>query len=145
MAIREKWGMCPEVINGILTYCIQQKPHEACGFVFGTKREASDIRYKIHEFMPVTNCARTPETHFVMAPAQVIAALSEQRDDRLLLGIVHSHPSGPPIPSAMDLSTPWYTLPSHWIISLQETGTPSMRGYRYTSGGQYEELDFTVK
>jgi proteasome lid subunit RPN8/RPN11 len=64
-----------------------------------------------------------------MEPRELTAALAQTPQERLL-GVFHSHPHSAPEPSLIDLQTSWYTLPSYWIVSLQNFANPSLRVYK---------------
>jgi proteasome lid subunit RPN8/RPN11 len=69
-----------------------------------------------------------------MDPHELAAALARTPHDRLL-GIFHSHPQSPPVPSHSDLQTSWHTLPTYWIVSLQNAAAPTLRIYRLIRDG----------
>jgi proteasome lid subunit RPN8/RPN11 len=118
--------------------CIQKKPNEACGFVWGT---LSTSFLLAEAFTPIPNCAPNPSTQFLMDPVAMIPLLTNNSESSLeLLGILHSHPSAPATPSHDDLSTYWDKLPSHWIVSLQQP-TPYIAAYQYFHLDNVDRVD----
>ncbi|NHN31243.1 Mov34/MPN/PAD-1 family protein [Paenibacillus agricola] len=112
----------------ILDECIQKKPNEACGFVWGT---ANFSWIHVEAFDSVPNCASNPSIQFSMDPVSLIPILTSKIGSGLeVVGIVHSHPTAAAIPSHEDLLTSWHQLPSHWIVSLQQP-TPYIAAYQY--------------
>lgn len=114
----------------MMNYCLEQRPHEACGFLTGREEKPSGPLY-IERFIGIANRSPRPERHFDMDPHKVVSSLYAIRSARLdLLGIVHSHPQASPVPSDEDLLTPWLHVTSHWIVSLR-SGIPEARAYAY--------------
>ena len=92
-------------------------PWEACGVVVGTiygeTVEASGFRL-------IRNAAAHPAAQFSFHPGDWIEAFFEaQKNQREIVGLFHSHPTGTVVPSASDLagSLPWKT---YWIVGLGE-------------------------
>jgi len=85
-------------------------PEEACGLLGG---EAD----KAHYVLPINNIARSPE-RFRMDPLQQVEALMQidERGDQLV-GIYHSHPSGPATPSELDIKEAAYPEAAYLIWS----------------------------
>ncbi|MBQ6442152.1 MAG: M67 family metallopeptidase [Lachnospiraceae bacterium] len=99
-------------------------PKECCGILFGRERE---IRYAF----PVQNVvsAQNSRRHFEMDPLIVYQAECEaEKRGMEMLGIYHSHPDSPPIPSSEDLA---YMIPgiSYWILSVEQGIEKELRGY----------------
>lgn len=71
-------------------------PREACGLLLGTGA-------RIVEARPARNVHPTPETRFEIDPQALIDAHRAARaGGAAILGYFHSHPHGPPHPSATD-------------------------------------------
>jgi proteasome lid subunit RPN8/RPN11 len=58
------------------------------------------------------------------------------------LGIFHSHPAGPPIPSATDIAQALYPDSVYVIIALNQS-PPSVRGFRIVEGQVNEVVIMT--
>ncbi|KIL38566.1 hypothetical protein SD70_25470 [Gordoniibacillus kamchatkensis] len=120
--------MCRELRQRLSDYCLSVYPLEACGFVTGDYiRETDELI--ADDFIPIRNDSGSPERHFEMNRSELAKLLASQPYQRLL-GIFHSHPRTAPIPSAADLQTSWYSLPSYWIVSLQDADHPTLAVYR---------------
>ncbi|CAG7624945.1 hypothetical protein PAESOLCIP111_02675 [Paenibacillus solanacearum] len=116
----------------MIAYCIQQQPHEACGFLSGYRGDSS-VSDRIDRFIPVSNRSPRPENHFDMDPREVVSVLYQlETSGAILLGIAHSHPQAPPVPSGEDLLTAWHRTATHWIVSLQGS-VPLAKVYRYAA------------
>jgi Predicted metal-dependent protease of the PAD1/JAB1 superfamily len=94
-------------------------PFESCGVIMGTVTgeviEASGFRL-------IRNAAGRPATQFSFHPEDWIEIFFEaQKNQREIVGLFHSHPSGTIVPSESDLAgfVPWKT---YWIVGLTEAG-----------------------
>jgi proteasome lid subunit RPN8/RPN11 len=72
-------------------------PSEACGFLLGEGPRITEAR-------ETRNVHPTPQTHFEIDPQALIDAHRAARagTGSQVLGYFHSHPAGPPAPSATD-------------------------------------------
>ncbi len=84
------------VIAAILAEAHRAAPQEACGLLLGAP--------VIGRAITAANVHPTPQTHFEIDPLALIAAHKAARaaGGPALAGYWHSHPSGPPEPSATD-------------------------------------------
>ncbi len=127
-------------LNQALEHCRRMLPEEACG-VFAGERPKCCTR-----FIRLRNRSAEPLHRFDADPEEWVKTLFELRSRQLdLLGIVHSHPRTPAIPSSLDLQTCWYALPSYWIISFARANAPEVKMFRLLgSKGKAEEADFEL-
>ncbi|HET7617206.1 MAG TPA: M67 family metallopeptidase [Vicinamibacterales bacterium] len=79
----------------IVAHARRDAPDECCGFLLG----ADDA---VDEACPARNLTRSP-TRFLVDPEDHFAAIHRARaTGRAVRAVYHSHPSGPPRPSASD-------------------------------------------
>jgi proteasome lid subunit RPN8/RPN11 len=84
------------LIGSLLAEAAAAHPLEACGLLLGENARIAEVR-------PCANIHPQPATHFEIDPAPLIAAHRVARDGGpQVLGYYHSHPAGPPEPSATD-------------------------------------------
>lgn len=84
------------VLDSLLAAARTAHRYECCGLLFGSAAE-------ITAASPAANVHPTPETHFEIDPQALIDAHRAMREGGpRLLGYYHSHPCGPPKPSATD-------------------------------------------
>lgn len=95
------------MIPGAYDHAMREYPREACGLVVLV---GSERRY-----VACRNLAGSGD-HFVMDPEDYLAA-DEQGE---IVGVVHSHPDGPALPSRADIAAQQATgLPWH-IVSVPD-------------------------
>lgn len=103
---------------------------EACGLVAGNENESAHI-YEI------SNEANSPIS-FRMAPKEQLAAFLEmEKMGWNLLAIYHSHPAGPAMPSALDLSEAAYPHTAQLIWSPKQVGW-RCRAFSFEDSGALE-------
>lgn len=84
------------VIDELLTLAVAAQPREACGLMLGAESRVETI-------LPTRNVHPTPETHFEIDPQALVDAYRAARGGGPeVVGYYHSHPLGPPVPSATD-------------------------------------------
>ena len=84
------------VLDALLAEARAARPRECCGLLFGSQEAITSLR-------PAGNVHPAAETHFEIDPQALIDAHRAMREGGpRLAGYYHSHPSGPPEPSATD-------------------------------------------
>lgn len=84
------------VLDRLLVEARAAHPREACGMLFGSEKA-------IISHLPAANVHPSPTTHFEIDPRALIDAHRAMRQGGpRLVGYYHSHPGGPPAPSATD-------------------------------------------
>ena len=102
-------------------------PQEACGIVAGLHESTSEI-------FPVTNLLNS-SVEFRMDPQEQIEVFERIETQHLaLLGIYHSHPGGPPGPSAVDLAQAYYPGAVQ-LIWFSSTEGWRCQGFAYLASG----------
>jgi proteasome lid subunit RPN8/RPN11 len=117
--------------------------HECCGFFFGY--ESSTSRTITHA-MVVNNCTSlNKRTYFEISIEDYMRAerFADSRNLRLL-GVYHSHPNHPAIPSECDLEM---ALPgfSYIIISVIDKTFTTIKSWQLTEHLQFEEEEIEFK
>ncbi len=108
-------------------------PLETCGLLSGQHGRVARV-------LPVPNAARSPVVYHMDGQefADAMGAC-----DFSPLGIYHSHPQGPPIPSPTDIAQAFYPESVYIIISL-EREPPSVRAFRIVDR-QVTEVEMTIE
>lgn len=99
---------------------------EVCGLLFGTAE-------RIEDALSCRNVASDPASAFEIDPARLIAAHRAARaGGPPILGCYHSHPGGPPLPSARDAAAAAPDGAIWIIVAGRNTGC-----YRAVEEGRY--------
>src|SRR6201990_1814716 len=113
----------PRVRQLLVEDALNTFPDECCGFLFG--REEHDGTRLVVDILVVDNSKDGDKTRrFEISPLDYMAAETHALDhDWTLLGIYHSHPKHPAIPSEHDrvAAQPYF---SYVIISVMESAPP---------------------
>ncbi len=119
-----------EYRKAILRHIESQLPLEACGLLAGKND-------RVEKVLPVRNQAQSP-VRFVMDPYEQLAAFNWIDANGLeLLGIFHSHPTGPETASVTDIEEAAYEV-VHVICSRAEEKW-NLRGF-WIENGQAMEI-----
>lgn len=119
------------IAEEMLAHAKKDAPIEACGFLLGTNDHVS-------RSLPVTNADKR-EDHFTFDPEEQWAAYKlAEREGLDIIGVYHSHPSGPPHPSPEDVRLAFDPGLLSVIVSLAEE-EPTIRGFYIEKGETREE------
>jgi proteasome lid subunit RPN8/RPN11 len=112
-------------------------PDECCGFLFGTENE--NIR-SFTEILVVENTKEgDKKRRFSITPRDYMKAETLASElDLTLLGVYHSHPVHPAVPSEHDLNVamPFF---SYVIVSVYGENNVSVRSWKLNDKRQFEE------
>ena len=121
---------------------VKAYPDECCGFMFGTETPEGKHVVKV---LPVYNSAtENRKRRFVIAPKDYMNAERFADEHGIqLLGIYHSHPNHPAIPSEHDrvAAQPFF---SYVIISVQDGLVNHTRSWILNDHFQFDEENFTL-
>jgi len=125
------------VLKDILIRVESDYPNEGCGFLFGLDNHR--VRH-ITQMIAVENQSTGDQRReFLIDPRDYLEAERYAEKNSLqLLGIFHSHPDHPAVPSAHDLefAQPWF---SYFIHSIQKGKLAGTRSYRLINDQLLEE------
>lgn len=115
-------------IKIIRDHAIEAFPEECCGFLLGLAGEPK----RVTEARRGKNIATEDRAHrYVVDPLEMLHVDDEARTKGLdLVGIYHSHPDHPAVPSEFDRSraTPWY---SYVILSIVNREPREIAAWRF--------------
>jgi proteasome lid subunit RPN8/RPN11 len=127
----------PKALEQMFADALQTFPDECCGFFFG--KEQGEER-RVTEILVVNNSKEGDKRRrFVIAPKDYMNAERHAEDNVLqLLGIYHSHPNQPAIPSEHDrvAAQPYF---SYIIISVMDREIAAIRSWQLNEESQFEE------
>lgn len=110
-------------------------PLEACGLLLGQRRPgAGGDDVAAFYFEPTRNDAEDPRRGFVVPPLELLAADQRARELGLeIVGIWHSHPDAPPLPSRRDTAEAWEGY-AYGIHAAQAGATTELRFFTLRDG-----------
>ncbi|WP_255151229.1 desampylase [Halorarius halobius] len=114
----------------LLAHAREGAPEEVCGVLAGRGDRVTAIER-------VANVADTPGTRYELDPGEQVAAMRaiEERGEEVV-GFYHSHPRGPPAPSATDERLATWPDHLYCIVSVPDE---SVRVWRWT-GEQFDPV-----
>lgn len=113
-------------------------PNEACGLLIG---ERSSMGTRVVEVTTGRNLElKRPRDRFTLDPVHLMAAETDARARGLeVIGIWHSHPGRPAVPSEADRIGAWEDW-SYVIVSVRDAHPPEVRSWRLDGSTFVEEV-----
>lgn len=124
-----------------LKFAVEKSSDECCGFLFGSDLGTHRL---ISSIMEVNNDAFDRRRTFRISPRNYLKAENFAVCNNVqMLGIYHSHPDSPAIPSEFDrvAAHPYF---SYLIVSVMERNMTDMRSWNLNDNLQFEEEALTV-
>jgi proteasome lid subunit RPN8/RPN11 len=116
---------------------LQCFPYECCGFLFGYEKDEKRIITKIKSVNNISN--EDQRRRFSISPMDYIQAEKFADENKLsLLGIYHSHPNHPSVPSETDRvsAQPYF---SYVIVSVINNTIGETSSWQLNEQNQFEE------
>ena len=120
---------------------------ECCGLMLG--RFSDDATKIVQDLLPIDNARETDARHnrFLIGPGEMLRGERHARGLGLdIVGIYHSHPNAPAVPSQFDLDHAW-SVYSYVIIAVTSQGAGALRSWTLRedrSGFDEEEVEATA-
>jgi proteasome lid subunit RPN8/RPN11 len=116
-------------IDEIVSHAKSVLPDEACGLLFGHGNEVVEVT-------PVTNSEPSPVS-YVFDPKEQLSVMNGMKERGLtLVGIFHSHPVSPPVPSLTDIRRSFFPSTREpnfpgavYVIVGLSTTVPEIKAY----------------
>jgi proteasome lid subunit RPN8/RPN11 len=122
MRLRLDAGLLDEMVRHFRE-CL---PEEGCGFLIGRADTAS-------RFVPAPNSLRS-KSAFEVDPRFLFDLFRSLRaEGESVVGICHSHPRGPAVPSPHDIASAYYPDSFQVIVSMA-SAEPDVRAWRIVGG-----------
>ncbi len=124
-----------------LRVAVEKTTEESCGFLFGSDLGTDRI---ISAIMEVENDSFDRRRSFLISPRNYLKAENYAICNNFqLIGIFHSHPDSPAIPSEFDrvAAQPYF---SYLILSVMKQKMTDMRSWSLKNNSQFEEETITV-
>jgi len=117
----------------MIKQAVKEFPHECCGLLLGKNR-------KIKHTIPMKNIEPSPDS-YIMDPLQQVEIFTEmKKKGEHLIGIYHSHPKGPSIPSSADLKLAFHQDAIYVIITLEDRNNPELSTF-ILEKGSFKEVE----
>ncbi|MCA8941580.1 MAG: M67 family metallopeptidase [Planctomycetes bacterium] len=108
------------------------RPREACGLLVGGPSEGVTV---VRRVVRTTNAAQAVDA-FEIDPVEFLGVDAEARRHGLeVVGVWHSHPAGPALPSRRDRAAAW---PEH-VQAIVEPDSGHIRAWRLVDGAFVED------
>jgi proteasome lid subunit RPN8/RPN11 len=111
----------------MLAHVQQNWPEEACGLLGGPPGQVAHVYC-------VENIRHSPVEYYMDPVAQVEAMMAIEAAGWEICGIFHSHPSGPPVPSATDVAQAFYPESVYVILAPTSPNQWAVRGFAIEAG-----------
>ncbi|WCL82949.1 M67 family metallopeptidase [Saprospira sp. CCB-QB6] len=132
-------SLAPEAEQYILQQLEADFPNEGCGFFYGTEEEDGQLRHVLLAEAVINSKEGDQRRRFEISPLDYMKAERKALELGLnLLGIYHSHPNHPAIPSIHDLkqAVPYF---SYIILSVQNGEAAELSSWRLNEErGEFE-------
>lgn len=127
----------PDVIKRLFSAGKEAFPYEYSAILAG---RGSSITHCFH------NRPDTWERHQFawVGPCFIQTLRSIREADLQWLGVVHTHPHTPAIPSAADRNGWHYPALSYWILSLVDENRPELMLYQKEENGSFSPRPYTI-
>ena len=136
-------------------------PDECCGLLLGKIAQDSKTLVEViatenvwsaeavenfSRIEAASDLSYTQRSHYAIAPEIMLKAQKSARDRQLnIIGIYHSHPDHPAIPSEFDTVYAWYNY-SYIIVSVQQGKASDLKSWSVDNDHQFQpEEIITVK
>ncbi|MFC6903682.1 desampylase [Halalkalicoccus tibetensis] len=123
-----------DAYDSLLAHAREGAPEEICGVLGGS----DGVVRSTHR---VPNVADIPRTRYELDPEEQLTAIEAVESDGELLGFYHSHPAGPPEPSATDRARATWADAYYVIVSLPEESVTAW----YWTGEEFVATDVRVE
>ena len=119
----------PTAIDAMVLHAARGGADEVCGFLVG---ERTGERVRVRRAEAATNDSSRPRTRYRIHARELLELEDRLTPDEVLVGVYHSHPDGPAVPSPADLG-----LASGWPKLVQAILPGGGAGPRfYVTAGQ---------
>ena len=126
-----------DVRDDLLAHAREGAPEEVCGVLGGTRDDGGSFAVETARRVP--NVADRPRVEYTLDAEAQLAAMEAIEDAGLdVVGFYHSHPRGPPRPSATDRRTAAWDDRSYLIVALADE-FPFVGSWRWRAeAGEFE-------
>lgn len=136
----------------IRTHAENAYPNECCGLLLGKYQDSkvlieviatenawsAEVAETFKAIEAIADLSNTKRDCYAIAPEVMLEAQKEARSAQLdIIGIYHSHPDHPAIPSEFDRVCAWQQY-SYIIVSVQQGKACDLKSWRLDSNHQFQ-------
>jgi len=131
-----KLTISPEALQLMYDHAESTFPNECCGFFYGQDNEVRQVEVAVE----VTNSKDGDQRRrFSISPTDYMKAEKHALENKTtLLGVYHSHPNHPAIPSEHDLKQA-FPFFSYIIVSVNDGKIADLRSWQLNEEGSFVE------
>ena len=145
-----------EQLQTIFTHAESSYPEECCGVILGNLCDPSK---KVVEIIPTenvwnsatsadfvnNNITYSRQRRYTIAPREMLHLQKSARERNLnIIGIFHSHPDYPAIPSEFDRNCAWQEY-SYLIVSVQKGQAGDINSWLLDDNNQFQQEELRVE
>ncbi len=119
-------------LDDVLQHVRSEAPNEGCGILGGRQGRVLKV-YRM------SNIEQSPARFFMDSTEMAETIQDLYKEDLDIVGIYHSHLRGPAYPSDLDVERAYYPDACYVIISLDDSESPEIRGFRIREGAIRDE------
>lgn len=116
----------------MIAHAREEAPLEACGILAGEE----DHVVKLYR---ARNVDCSPVSYRLEPEEQYHIFMDIDNKGWDILGIYHSHPTSPAVPSGIDLKQAYYPEALYFVVSLADSVQPEVKAFRIVEGEISEE------
>jgi [CysO sulfur-carrier protein]-S-L-cysteine hydrolase len=116
----------------LIAHMYNGAPLEACGLLVGPHTDRADV------FVGTANAAASARIYEIPAREHLRAERDAEDQNKLIIGVVHSHTHTDPVPSPTDVAMAPDPSWHYVIVSLRDEA-PMLRSFRIIDGVATEE------
>ena len=143
-------SLTPSQIEQLITHAQTCYPEECCGLLLGQNKTVREIwptentwtlefSQGMPELLPPNPQTQSRHDRFAIAPTAILKAQKYARtQDLAIIGIYHSHPDHPAIPSEYDRAIAW-DIYSYLILSVENQQVTTYRSWQLDGDRQFQE------
>ena len=148
-----------EHIRAICAHAQSTYPQECCGLLLGKLSQDGTILIDaiatenvwsaeaVESFSEIDvkwQLSENKNTHYTIAPEEILRVQKESRDRQLdIVGIYHSHPDHPAIPSEFDRACAWQAY-SYIIVSVPQGKAGELQSWCLDDNHQFQPEEIIV-
>jgi len=128
---RESWSLTAAALAAIEEHGRSAYPEECCGFLVAPATKTPDGHRQIEQAIPTPNRATADRNRrYVIDPLELLRVERAVAPTAVVVGIYHSHPDHPAVPSEYDRERawPWY---SYLVLSVPRVGAPTIGAFEW--------------